>query len=163
MKKMWLAGLLAGAMCLLASCATVSSEGSPDGKMTEMTVSDWEALPGTQVDFVDPNPLPLKPGGSYPYSYAKVVETTQDYLVVEPLTLDDEAKQEPSWGETLLQKSKTYIVPRAIMGGSVLKQGNAPVGSIVEVGFNDLAVVEGTEYGQSPVMRIVFYVHPVEN
>lgn len=150
MKKIVIIALFA----LLLTACTYKPE-------TIMTFDDWQNVKGNVI-FEANKSEETKPGGSYPYSYAKVVETTQDYLVVEPLTLDDEAKQEPSWGEMLLQKSKTYIVPRAIMGGYVLKQWNAPVGSIVEVGFNDLAVVEGTKYGQSPVMRIIFYIEVIE-
>lgn len=124
------------------------------------TFSYWCSLPGTPVSVEIPIVQSDEgtPKNANPYFYAEVVETKEDYLVVKPRDdIGEKQRIMNSSAAELLRHSEQYIIPRVLFKGTkYLTDEDAAVGDIVGISFNDMQVYKDTQYGENPVIRIVF-------
>ncbi len=168
--------LLLVALCCVACTANDTSDGQPgsDGSAASneigpyhsystgaMDFNDWQSVYGTQQitlpDLYDTDK------NINPYFLAEVIETHADYFLVKPRA-DISLKNTDfvSYSAELLKHSESYIIPRALMTDShYLTDEDATVGDLVKITFNSLQVYRDTVYGETPVMKIVFYFSPL--
>ena len=127
-----------------------------------MDFDDWQSVYGTQIELPDlyatDDPAERKKG-LYPRFLGEVVSAEDDYLVVKPRADITRTVQTPqSYASALLEHAQSYIIPRALMmDHDYVKANEVAVGDLVQVQFNSLQVYKDTKYGESPVLRIVFY------
>ena len=127
-----------------------------------MDFYDWQSVYGTPIELpslsLSDDPTEK---GLYPRFLGEVVAAEDDYLVVKPRADITRTVQTPqSYASALLEHAQSYIIPRALMmDHDYVKADEVAVGDLVQVQFNAGQVYKDTKYGESPVLRIVFYVN----
>ena len=152
-----------GATPVLTTCSLKNYAPENAGQQGQMYFAHWQKLTGANMFRIVLPDLYDTDKNINPYFLAEVTETTEDYLVVKPRAdISLKNAEFVSYSAELLKHSESYIIPRALMMDShYLTDEDATVGDLVKITFNSLQVYRDTVYGETPVMKIVFYFTPL--
>ncbi|MBQ7337810.1 MAG: hypothetical protein IJW40_05055 [Clostridia bacterium] len=136
-----------------------------DGNDVNKKFSFWSSLEGKALSITVGNTSDAgaEDRNTKTFFLAEVTQVEEDYLVVTPhANISLKNTELVSCSSELLKHSESYIIPRALMKDSrYLTDEDAAAGDLVRISFNPQQVYKDTVYGETPVMKIVFYFTPL--